>query len=108
MAYARSPNNMKGMVMAMFLLTNAVSALLSIILTGLITDPTLIWAWAGPAIALFVQTAIFWWRHRGLNDDEFMTVEEDEEDRLAGHTGSKYVDKSSETDSQELTSEKKL
>ena len=33
--------------------------------------------WAGPAIALFVQTAIFWWRHRGVNDEEFMTHEEE-------------------------------
>lgn len=39
------------------------------------------WAWAAPAIALFVQTAIFWIRHRGINDDEFMVYDEDPEDR---------------------------
>jgi hypothetical protein len=35
------------------------------------------WVWAGPAIALFAQTAIFVWRHRGINDDAYMTYEDD-------------------------------
>lgn len=37
------------------------------------------WVWAGPAIALVVQTAIFWWRHHDLNEDEFMTYDPEEE-----------------------------
>ena len=35
----------------------------------------LIWVWAGPTIALAVQTVIFWVRYRKYNDDEFMTEE---------------------------------
>jgi hypothetical protein len=35
------------------------------------------WAWAAPAIALFAQTIVFWYRHRGINDDEFMVYEDD-------------------------------
>lgn len=108
MAYARSPENMKSMVMAMFLCTNAISALLSIALTGVITDPTLIWAWAGPAIALFIQTAIFWWRHRDLNDDEYMTAEDDEDHHLDGQSEPRSAEKLSETDSQEFVDEKKI
>ena len=37
------------------------------------------WVWGGPAIALAVQTIIFWWRHRGINDEEFMIYEEEAE-----------------------------
>lgn len=55
----------------------ALSSALAEILIPAIADPTLVWAWAAPAIALVVQTAIFWWRHRGVNDDVFMTKEED-------------------------------
>lgn len=55
----------------------ALSSALAEILIPAIADPTLVWAWAAPAIALFVQTAIFWWRHRSVNDDAFMTKEED-------------------------------
>jgi len=61
-AYARSPPGMKALVMALFLAMNALSAALGEILAPAITDPHLIWVWAGPAIALFVQTVIFWFR----------------------------------------------
>ncbi|CAN8099870.1 unnamed protein product [Discula destructiva] len=77
LAYARAPEHMRATVMAMFLFMTALSSALAEILIPAIADPTLVWAWAAPAIALFVQTAIFWWRHRGVNDDVFMTKEED-------------------------------
>lgn len=32
----------------------------------------MIWAWAAPAIALFVQSIIFWYKYRKLNDDAFI------------------------------------
>lgn len=38
----------------------------------------------GPAIALFVQTIIFWIRHRHLDDDVYMTY--DTESDLEGET----------------------
>lgn len=47
------------------------------ILIPALADSTLVWAWAAPAIALFVQTIIFWWMHRHVNEDVFMTYEED-------------------------------
>lgn len=79
MAYARSPDGLKSLVMALFLFTTALSSALMMILTPAITDPHLVWVWAGPAIALVVQTGVFWWRHRGVNEDEFMTYEEERE-----------------------------
>ncbi|KAL9096062.1 MAG: hypothetical protein Q9165_001584 [Trypethelium subeluteriae] len=78
LAYARSPPNMKALVMALFLLMNALSAALGEILTPAIVDPHLIWVWAGPAIALFVQTVIFWFRYKHMDSDEFMLYEEEE------------------------------
>lgn len=69
--------------MAVFLFMNALSSALAEILTPAINDPHLIWVWAGPAIALFVQTCIFWWRYRWMNSDEFMTEDNDEEDEAS-------------------------
>lgn len=68
---------MRACVVALFLFMTALSSALGQILVPAIADPTLIWAWAAPAIALAVQTVIFWWRHRNVNDDVFMTYEED-------------------------------
>jgi dipeptide/tripeptide permease len=77
LAYARSPKSMKGLVMAIFLFMTALSSALGEILIPATVDPYLIWIWIGPAIALFIQTIIFWFRYRHLNDEAFMTYEED-------------------------------
>ncbi|KAI0813546.1 POT family protein [Xylaria sp. FL0064] len=77
LAYARAPENMRATVVALFLFMTALASALGEILVPAITDPTLIWAWAAPAIALFVQTIIFWWRHRHINEEVFMTHKED-------------------------------
>ncbi|KAH6604252.1 hypothetical protein Trco_007698 [Trichoderma cornu-damae] len=72
MAYSRAPPHLKSVVLALFLFTTALSSALAEILIPAIVDPHLIWAWAGPAIALFAQTIIFWVRHRKLDDDVYM------------------------------------
>ncbi|XDG03716.1 hypothetical protein ABKA04_003331 [Annulohypoxylon sp. FPYF3050] len=77
LAYARAPENMKATILALFLFMTALSSALGEILIPAIADPTLVWAWAAPAIALFAQTVIFHWKYRNLNDDAFMTHEED-------------------------------
>ena len=78
LAYARSPKHMKALVMSLFLFTNALSSALGEILTPAIVDPHLIWVWAGPGLALAAQTIVFWFRYRHLDDDEFMTYEQEE------------------------------
>ncbi|RFU73016.1 hypothetical protein TARUN_9238, partial [Trichoderma arundinaceum] len=75
MAYARSPPHLKSIVMALFLSTTALSSALSLIITPAIIDPHLVWVWAGPAIALFAQTIIFWFRHHKLDDDIYILEE---------------------------------
>jgi POT family proton-dependent oligopeptide transporter len=77
LAYARAPENMRATVTSLFLFMTALSSALAEVLIPAIADPNLIWAWAAPAIALFVQTIIFWWRHKNVNEDAFMTQEED-------------------------------
>jgi len=77
LAYARAPEHMRATVISIFLFMTALSSALGEILVPAINDPTLVWAWAAPAIALAVQTVIFWWRHRHVNDDVFMTFKED-------------------------------
>ncbi|KAI8957013.1 PTR2-domain-containing protein [Daldinia sp. FL1419] len=77
LAYARAPEHMRASVVALFLFMTALSSALGEILIPAITDPTLVWAWAAPAIALAAQTVLFWWRHRSVNDEVFMTYEED-------------------------------
>ncbi|KXS93333.1 hypothetical protein AC579_5201 [Pseudocercospora musae] len=80
LAYARSPDGMKALVVALFLATTALSNALGEIVSPAIKDPYLIWIWAGPAIALALQTVIFWFRYRKFNNDEFMTYEEPSKD----------------------------
>jgi len=75
-AYARSPKNMKALVLSIFLFMNALSSALAEALTPAIVDPHLIWVWGGPTISMFVISVIFYWRYRWMNSDEFMTAEE--------------------------------
>ncbi|RYC61736.1 hypothetical protein CHU98_g4467 [Xylaria longipes] len=84
LAYARAPENMRATVISIFLFMTALSSALGEILIPAINDPTLVWAWAAPAIALFVQTIIIWWRHRHVNEDVFMTHKEDFESVHSG------------------------
>lgn len=97
LAYARSPPGMKALVVSLFLATSALSNAFAEILSPAIKDPYLIWIWAGPAIALAVQTVIFWFKYRKFNDDEFMTYEDPlaivppKERELEGSRGSDEV-----------------
>ncbi|RKK80594.1 hypothetical protein BFJ71_g15863, partial [Fusarium oxysporum] len=79
-AYARAPEGMKSTVVAINLAMQALSSALAQILIPSIKDPNLIWAWAAPGIALFVQTIIFWVRHHHVNDEKFLIRETFEEE----------------------------
>ncbi|KAH7061213.1 POT family-domain-containing protein [Macrophomina phaseolina] len=98
LAYSRSPPGMRSLVMAIFLFMTALSSALGEILSPVIKDPYLIWIWAGPAIALFVQTVIFHFRYKHMDKDEFMTYHDDES-KTSDNTG--LVDK-------DAVSEKKI
>lgn len=70
---------MKALVMSLFLATSALSSALAEIISPVVRDPNLVGVWAAPAVALAVQTGVFWWRYRGVDGDEFMIYEEDGE-----------------------------
>ncbi|ODV94660.1 hypothetical protein PACTADRAFT_50520 [Pachysolen tannophilus NRRL Y-2460] len=59
LAYTRSPKSMKGLVMALFLFTSAISAAISEACTASLVDPYLIWPFAACAIAGFVSAGAF-------------------------------------------------
>ncbi|KUI68535.1 Peptide transporter PTR2 [Cytospora mali] len=77
MAYARAPPSMKSVVFSICLFMTALYAAAGEVLTPVIQDPYLVWVWMGPAIVLFVQTAIFWIRHHNIDEDAYMTYDSD-------------------------------
>jgi dipeptide/tripeptide permease len=76
-AYARSPKNMKALVMSIFLFMSALSSALAQTVTPFSKDPYLVWVWASPPMALFCLTIIFWYQFKWMNSDRFMTFEEE-------------------------------
>ncbi|CAH2353095.1 peptide transporter Ptr2p [[Candida] railenensis] len=69
LAYTRSPPQMKGLVMAIFLFMSAVSAALSQALVSTLVDPHLIWPFAGMGIVGFVAAGIFFFQFRNLHEE---------------------------------------
>ncbi|KAJ5366855.1 hypothetical protein N7541_000796, partial [Penicillium brevicompactum] len=76
LAYARSPDGMKGVVVAFFLFMNALSSAIGEIMLPATTDPWLVWVWGAPAVALALQSIVFWFRFKHLNHETW-TQEED-------------------------------
>lgn len=83
LAYARAPPTMRGLLTAIFLFMNGLASAVGEILIPATKDPWLIYLWAGPAVALFCQTVVFWFRFRHLNGDEFM-LEHAKHDKVIG------------------------
>jgi dipeptide/tripeptide permease len=67
-AYSRSAESMRGLVMASFLFMNAISSALAQAVTPVMKDPNLIYIWAGPAVAMFVVSVVFYLRHRHMDE----------------------------------------
>ncbi|KAJ6064653.1 hypothetical protein N7499_013333 [Penicillium canescens] len=76
LAYARAPHGMKGLVVAFFLFMNALSSAIGEILLPATADPWLVWIWGAPAVALALQTIVFWFRFRHLNNEAWTEEEE--------------------------------
>ncbi|KAK6535897.1 hypothetical protein TWF281_000148 [Arthrobotrys megalospora] len=76
-AYMKAPPSMRSFVQALFLLTYAIGAAISEALSPMAGDPTIIWMYAGIAVAALVSGWLFWWKFRGLNsmEDEMNELE---------------------------------
>jgi dipeptide/tripeptide permease len=117
MAYARAPPNMKAAVFSICLFMSALSSALGEIITPFTEDPTLVvsslfflflcrydadvhlhqqWVYIGPAIALFVQTIIFWILYRNVDEEKFMTYEDDDVEEVHVHHDAVEKNSSSE------------
>ncbi|OLL27017.1 putative peptide transporter ptr2 [Neolecta irregularis DAH-3] len=69
-AYTKAPSSMKSLVMGMFLLTNAIGAILAISLSPASVDPKLVWMYTGVAGFCFATGIAFWLCFRRLNSKE--------------------------------------
>lgn len=72
-AYTRSPDSMKGLVMALFLFTTAISAAIGEALTSVLVDPKLIYPFAIPGALGVVLAFVFAFHFRNL--DKVMALE---------------------------------
>lgn len=76
LTYNRAPENAKGLVQALFLLSTAISSAISTAVSGALVDPNLIWPFAGIAIAGAVCAFLFLFMYWNL--DKVMLKEEEE------------------------------
>jgi proton-dependent oligopeptide transporter, POT family len=66
-AFTKAPQNMRSLVMSLYLFTSAVSAALGQAFLPLADDPYLVWNYASVAIIAFVMGLAFWFSHRNLD-----------------------------------------
>lgn len=92
LAYTRSPPHMKGLVMALFLFTTAISAAIGEAVTPALKDPYLIWPFAAVGIAGVISAVLFYIHFRNLHvemEQERILREslDREAGKIAGPTG---------------------
>lgn len=75
LAYARSPPNMKGFVMAVSWFSIAVGQMVSLASAGAVRDPNLVWVFAVPSILGVAAAIVFWILFRHLDQQEFFLGE---------------------------------
>ncbi|GME70354.1 unnamed protein product [Ambrosiozyma monospora] len=78
-AYARAPQNAKGLVMALFLVMTALSAAIIEIITPSLEDPNLIWPFVALAVIGFIFAVAFLIQYWNL--EKIMTLEDVERER---------------------------
>ncbi|KAF2109721.1 POT family-domain-containing protein [Lophiotrema nucula] len=69
-AYTKAPKNMRSLVQAVALFTNAFSAALAQAWTPLTIDPLLVWNYASVAIIAFITGILFWFAYKNLDAEE--------------------------------------
>jgi dipeptide/tripeptide permease len=85
MAYAQAPENMKSIVMSLFLLTSAGGSALGVLIAPFARDPSLQWVYCGLALAAAGTGVVFWRTFKDVQDEPAKTVEHaDEYDLVEG------------------------
>jgi dipeptide/tripeptide permease len=87
LAYAKAPENMKSLIMSLFLLTSAGGSALGILIAPFAKDPWLHWMYFGLAIAAAGTGFAFWSMFRNGADEPAKTVEHAHDFELAERHG---------------------
>lgn len=66
-AYTRAPDHMKGLVMALFLFMQSISAAISQACVSALIDPYLIWPFVATCIAGVISAVVFLWAYKDLH-----------------------------------------
>jgi len=69
-AFTKAPKNMRSLVMAVFLFTNAISAAIGEAFVTLSTDPLLVWNYGSMAVLSFIAGVFFWFTFQDLDARE--------------------------------------
>ncbi|KAI0029761.1 PTR2-domain-containing protein [Vararia minispora EC-137] len=69
-AFTKAPQNMKSLVMSVFLFTSAVAAAIGEAFVTLSTDPLLVWNYGAMAVISFIGGILFWIMFRKLDAQE--------------------------------------
>jgi dipeptide/tripeptide permease len=70
-AYSRAPKNMRGLVSALNLFSQALTYIVGLATASIVQDPYLTWDFGGPAIIGFAGTLVFYWLYRDIDDEEY-------------------------------------
>lgn len=95
-AYTRAPDSMKGLVMALFLFTTALSAALGEALTSVLVDPQLIYPFAIPGALGVISAIVFAIHFRNLDkimEQERLEKQAKEEAKKALENEQAYIEK---------------
>jgi len=70
-AYSRAPKNMRGLLSALNLFSQAIAYAVGLATAAVVRDPFLTWDFGAPAIIGLVSAAFFWWMYRDIDKEEY-------------------------------------
>ncbi|TVY44639.1 Peptide transporter PTR2 [Lachnellula cervina] len=71
-AYSHAPKNMRGLISACNCFMSAIQYAINLATAPAISDPHIVWAFAGPSIVGFVSAWVFWYMYKDLDHDEYV------------------------------------
>ncbi|ESZ93293.1 hypothetical protein SBOR_6331 [Sclerotinia borealis F-4128] len=82
-AYSRAPANMRGLVSAINLFTQAIAYAVGLACAGVIKDPYLTWDFGAPTIIGLILMIVFYWVYRDIDEEEYRLSQNDEQMHVA-------------------------
>jgi hypothetical protein len=89
-AYSRAPKNMRGLVSAINCFMSAIQYAVNLATAPAISDPHIVWAFAGPSIVGIVSAIAFWFIFKDLDTEEYV-IRNDDDHNLAVNTPSAKI-----------------